>query len=186
LSFKKRFDINKNIELTSLIDMIFILFIFFLVSSYMIQTPSQERGLFIPAPKNEPGTAQILIQIVDSNTIFWFDKSDYKYIRNNIISGLSTQDIMYRLFNRNSISIQGLDNEIDNLKSIVKQNPEEHYFILIRSPNNLACGTVMDIIAKIAGHTNIEYGCVGGSVNEILNCKTIKINPEKQTITIDL
>ncbi len=186
MSFKKRFDSNKNIELTSLIDMIFILFIFFLVSSYMIQTPSQERGLFIPAPKNEPGTAQILIQIIDSNTLFWFDKSDYNFIRNNIIRGLSTKDIMYRLYNRNSMSFRGLDDEIDNLKSLVKKNPEEHYFVLIRSPNNLACDTVLDIISKIAGQTNIEYGCVGGSMNEILNCKTIKINPEKQTITIDL
>jgi len=186
LSFKKRFEINKNIELTSLIDMIFILFIFFLVSSYMIQTPSQERGLFLPTPKNEPGTAQILIQFVDANTIFWLDKSDYNFTKDNIMSGLSTKNIISRLFNKNSMSIQRLDNEIEDLKLIVKQNPEEHYFILIRSPNDLSCGAVMNVISKIAGQTNIEYGCVGGSVNDILNCETLKINPEKQTITIDL
>ncbi|MFO7890259.1 MAG: biopolymer transporter ExbD [bacterium] len=186
MAFKKRFKIKESIELVSLIDMIFILFIFFLVSSYVIQTPPQERGLFLPTPKNQPGTAQILVQIIDSNTIFWLDKSDYDFIRNSIFSGLSTQDIIYRLYNRNSMSIDQLGHKIDYVNKIVQQNPEEHYFILIRSPNDLACGVIMDIISKIAGQMNIEYGCIGGSVNDILNCNTIKINPQEQTIKIDL
>ena len=186
MSFKQRFKIKESIELVSLIDMIFILLIFFLVSSYVIQTPSQERGLFLPTPKNEPGTAQILIQIIDSNSIFWLDKSDYTFIRNSILSGLSTKDIVSRLYNRNSMSIQDLDSKISNLKNMVVQDPEEHYFCLIRSPNDLACGVVMDVISKIAGQSNIEYGCVGGAVNDILNCNTIKINSQEQTIKIEL
>ena len=186
MSFKKRFKTKESIELVSLIDMIFILLIFFLVSSYVIQTPSQERGLFLPTPKNEPGTAQILIQIIDSNSIFWLDRSDYDLIRNSILRGLSTSDIILRLYNRNSMPIQHLDKKIENLKTMVRLNPEEHYFCLIRSPNDLACGVIMDVISKIAGQTNIEYGCIGGSVRDILNCNTIKINPKEQTIKIDL
>ncbi len=166
--------------------MIFILLIFFLVSSYVIQTPSQERGLFLPTPKNKPGAAQILVQIINSNEIFWLDKSDYNSIRNNIHRGLLTQNIIANLKNSNTISIKRLDNKIDRLKSIVRKNPEEHYFILIRSPDTIPCGVVMNIISKVAGQTNMEYGCVGGSINDILNCNNIMINPQEQTITIDL
>lgn len=166
--------------------MIFILFIFFLVSSYVIQTPPQERGLFLPTPENQPGTAQILVQVIDTNTMFWLDRSDYEFIRNNIFSGLSTRDIVSRLYNKNSLSIQQLDKKINSVKRMVEQNPEEHYFVLIRSPNDLPCGVIMDVISKVAGQMNIEYGCIGGSINDILNCDNISIDTKEQTISIDL
>lgn len=187
MSFKNQFGTKESIELVSLIDMIFILLIFFLVSSYVIQTPSQEKGIFLPSPKNEPGEAQILIQIIDSNNVFWLDESSYQTIHNlRIVNGLSTAAIIRHLRNTNTYSLLQFNRKISYFKKSVQQNPDKKYFILIRCPNNLPYYLVMNIISDLAVQSNIEYGCVGGTFQDILNCNNIIIDSQHQKIKIDL
>ncbi|TDI85356.1 MAG: hypothetical protein E2O78_04695, partial [Caldithrix sp.] len=75
MAFRKLTQAHRKIQLVSLIDLIFILLIFFIISSVMIKLTRAEAKLYIPTPKNEPGEAQILIQIIDQDRYLWIDHS---------------------------------------------------------------------------------------------------------------
>ena len=73
MAFKKKPPDNRKIQMVSLIDLIFILLLFFIITSVMVKLTLGESKLYIPTPTNEPGEAQILIQIIDENRYLWLD-----------------------------------------------------------------------------------------------------------------
>ncbi|RKY75482.1 hypothetical protein DRQ07_11835, partial [candidate division KSB1 bacterium] len=87
MAFKSIRKKKEKIELVSLIDLLFILLVFFLVTSFVVRLPLQERNISIPTPENKPGRAQIVIQLIDNNFIFWIDEdasSKVKEIENRM------------------------------------------------------------------------------------------------------
>ncbi len=188
--FIKISDRNKEkIELVSLIDMIFILLVFFLVTSFVIKLNLQERSLYVPTPKNVLGRAQLLIQFVDENRIFWLDEEASTVVESieenyGYLNDASLRDrILSNLTSNNIISLNQMDSKINHLISAANQDPFTNYFILIRCPNELPYFHVIDVIEKLSStkYRNIKYGCVGGTFDDIRYCKRIYDVVEKDS-----
>lgn len=170
-----------QIELVSLIDMIFILLVFFLVTSYVIRMPLKEHTLYIPTPENERGRAQIMVQLIDASTVLWLDESasariesieeEYGYLspsalRNRIIDALISE---------NTIPFSELDARISRLKARAEADPHQRFFLLIRSPDAMPYIRIVDIVSRLSDskYRNIKYGCVGGALKDIRNCRRV-------------
>lgn len=172
---------KERIELVSLIDMIFILLVFFLVTSFVIRMPLQERNLYLPTPENMVGRAQIVIQFIDENRVFWLDEdaaSVAEEIEQNYgyLSPARLRDrVLTELIVRNTIPFSQLEEKLDQLRERANQDPFSRFFALIRCPNEIPYLQVVDVIGKISQTTyqNIKYGCVGGTLDQIQSCRRI-------------
>ena len=180
---------KERIELISLIDMIFILLVFFLVTSFVIRMPLQERNLYLPTPENRVGRAQIVIQFIDENRIFWLDE-DAAAVAEEIeqnygyLSPARLRDrVLTELIARNTISFRRLEEKLNQLRERANQDPFSRFFVLIRCPNELPYFEVVDVIGKISETTyqNIKYGCVGGTLDQIQSCRRIYTVVETDT-----
>ncbi|MCJ7812937.1 hypothetical protein MUP95_06445, partial [bacterium] len=83
--------------------------------------------------------------------------------------------IFSELFGQNIVTLQELDAKLSELRLRANQNPIASYFILIRCPNEIPYFRVLDVIAKISDTSfrNVKYGCVGGTLDEIQQCRRI-------------
>ena len=187
MAFKKH-DVHKEaIELVSLIDMIFILLVFFLVTSFVIRMSQEERGLYMPTPENARGRAQIVLQFIDENQVFWIDEgiTDVVSKIENDFGYLSQQrlrdKILEALYEQSIMSFTDVQAKIDALRIQADGNPSAQYFVMIRSPNELPYYRVMDVIARLSDTTyrNIKYGSVGGTLAQIQQCKEISTGVER-------
>lgn len=187
MPFSRPDNTKGKVELVSLIDMIFILLVFFLVTSFVIHMPLQERKLSIPTPKNELGRAQIVIQFINEDQVLWLDPSSADYVEQleNEYGYLGLKDlnrtILNQLIDRYTISAGYLSRKIQELKARAVQMPTENHFVLIRCPNHLPYYRVIQTIAALADPEigNISYGCIGGNIQQIRECK--RISTVKQT-----
>ena len=117
--------------------MFFILFVFFLVTSFVARMPLQERTLFIPTPENTLGRAQIVVQFIDEARVFWMDESvsslvteieeNYGYLSDSRLR----DRIFDELYTQNVLTLQGLDAKLSELQLRANQNPDLEYFLLI-------------------------------------------------------
>lgn len=181
MAFKDKKNPEERIELVSLIDMVFILLVFFLVTSFAIQLPLQERSLSIPTPENRLGRAQIMIQFIDENRVFWLDEdaaSAVAEIEDSL--GFLSQDrlknrIISGLIRRNTISIERLDEELQHLRERAEQDTFARYFVMVRCPDEVPYYRVLDVMTKVSDtrYSNIKYGLVGGTLDEIRACRRI-------------
>ncbi|NQT25457.1 biopolymer transporter ExbD [candidate division KSB1 bacterium] len=181
MAFKRPKRHKDQIELVSLIDMIFILLVFFLVTSYVIRMPLQEHTIYIPTPANELGRAQILIQLIDESTVLWLDESasgrveaiegEYGYLSP---AGLRRR-IIDDLISENTIPFSELDIRLSRLKERAESDPHQRFFLVIRSPDFMPYFRIVEIISQLSDSQfrNIKYGCVGGTLEEIRNCQRV-------------
>jgi len=182
LAFKKVTKQKEKVELISLIDVLFILLVFFLVTSFVIRLPLQERNISIPTPEQKSGRAQIVIQLINENNIFWLDESAssiVKDIENRL--GYMSQDklnqyIVKRLVNDFTMTWPEFEKKLDDLVSKADRSPSYEYFVMIRCPDELPYIGVVNIIAKLTKtqYNNINYGCVGGTIKDIKECRSIR------------
>ena len=181
MAFKKKRGQKTRVELVSLIDMIFILLVFFLVTSFVNRAPLQERRMYVPSPENVLGRAQIVIQFVDEDRAFWLDESASSVVedieeRFGYLSPprLRTR-ILSELISRNIISTGQLAGKLEQLRERANQDPFARFFVLIRCPNEIPYFRVIDVIAKISdtSYRNIKYGCVGGTLEQMQRCRRI-------------
>ena len=181
MSFKNKKKPKERIELVSLIDMVFILLVFFLVTSFAIRQPLQERSLSIPTPENRLGRAQTVIQFIDENRAFWLDEDATSMVEEIEDSlGYLSQDrlrnrIVTELIRRNTISFDRLDEELDHLRMRAEQDTFARYFVLVRCPDEVPYFRVLDVMTKVSNtrYSNIKYGLVGGTLDEIRECRRI-------------
>jgi len=189
MAFKSIRKKKEKIELVSLIDLLFILLVFFLVTSFVVRLPLQERNISIPTPENKPGRAQIVIQLIDNNFIFWIDEdasSKVKEIENRmgyLSRETLNREIVKRLLKSYTISKNLFYLKLRNLVNRADRNPDHNYFVMIRCPDNLPYTDVIEIISRLtkSKYNNISYGCVNGSINDIKNCKSIKTVTENDS-----
>jgi biopolymer transport protein ExbD len=179
-------------QLISLMDVVFILLIFFLVSIFFASLPNEERKLLVPTPKNEEGYAQVLIQLVDDRRFFYVDPSITQGLVNEItqvdrLSGLSRNQKLQRkkeiLFRRCLFTASDeeeyrklLEERISGLLQLANSHPEQNYFVMIRCPDDIEYARVIEIIQMLTGSKfrNIQYGLVGGTLEDIRNSKSIR------------
>ncbi len=183
-----KYDVGrKKPQMMSLIDMAFILLLFFLVTSMVAQMTKEEQKLAIPTPENKPGRAQILVQFVDENGFLYLDQtatSIVEQVQNNF--GFKSrqwqqQRIVSTLMNDRYFSKTQLLSRLKELKMNASNHPEENYFVLIRCPDEIAYYHVIEIIQAVSGLSNINYGCVGGSIDDIRNADDIALKTERDS-----
>lgn len=182
-------DEKKRLTLVSLMDVVFILLIFFLVSVFFSSLPNEERKLFIPTPKNEPGSAQVLIQLIDEDNYFYIDPLVTEGLVNDITAidnrgGLSASAKLAAkkrlLMRKCTFAIDDAQNnlfgKLNTLMAHANTHPEEEYFVIIRCPGNLPYSRVIDIIQVLSDskYQNVQYGCVGGTLDDIRNSRRIE------------
>jgi len=181
VAFTKDEKLKERVELVSLIDMIFILLVFFLVTSFVIRLPMQEKGMYVPTPEYSLGRAQMIIQFIDENHIFWMDESVSNTVEEieesfGYLSVESLRDkILKELIEKNTITNEQLNDKINQLLVLADQDMSLKFFVLIRCPNDIPYFRVIDIIAKLSNtnYRNIKYGCTGGDIKGIKECKRI-------------
>lgn len=194
MAFKKDRQEKEKVELVSLIDMIFILLVFFLVTSIVTKGPLMEQGVYIPTPKLDRGRAQIFLQIMKENEYLWIDESATADIDRyqRIYSGWGksdrevTTDMLQQLMVSSAyrLNTSGLSEKIGILLNRAKRSPSDQFFIVIRSPNDMPFTKVMNLIALFGDTPNIRYGLVGGELNDLKNIYT-KQDGSRDNIYID-
>jgi hypothetical protein len=164
-----------EIQLVSFMDMIFMLLIFYLVTSYVAQTSRKEKRFVFPTPRVELGAAEIFVQWLDARSVFWIDPASSGSIQRllDATSYLAPEDQ-----SRNAVSemlrLSRLEGDAfpARLLALVGEadaNPGRKYFVLLRCPDPLPYAVVMDAVAVLgrSRYANIEYGCVGGTVETL-------------------
>ena len=164
--------------MVSLIDLIFILLIFFIITSILVRMSDGEARLYLPTPKNEPGEAQILIQIVDNDEYVWLDHTAidtlYHYMDEGSVR-FGTAGKLSLLLDKMRVNAAELNRRFELLKKASLAKPVNDYFVLVRCPEDKPYTYATDIIEKVADLPNFEYGCVGGSLTELQNSRDVHI-----------
>ncbi|NIR51888.1 hypothetical protein GWO43_25270 [candidate division KSB1 bacterium] len=186
MAFRKLTHDNRRLPLVSLIDLIFILLIFFIITSVMIKLTKGESRLYVPTPKNEPGEAQILLQIVDENQYVWLDHTaidTLRHYRQQLSNPRDTEATVSFLIKKMTIDQEELFSRVEDLLSSERGSKRDEYFVLIRCPNDLPYFYATNVIEKLVDNPYFEYGCVAGTIDEIKASKRIHI--EKNVLEID-
>lgn len=165
---------HRKPQLHSLIDMAFILLLFFVIAMLFISKAGQEQVIALPTPENKPGEAQIAIQIIDANHV-WVLGDEVREKAAQILALPLAYEQKRRMIGEllnSPICACDWSKAIERIR-IIKQkaqnNPNEHYFVVIRCPENQPYSLVIRLAQELAGITNLQYGCVGGDVNEFIN-----------------
>lgn len=187
MAFRKINHGNRKIQLVSLIDLIFILLIFFIMTSVLIKISKGEAKLYIPTPKNEPGEAQVLIQILDEDSYLWIDHTAidtlYRY-RSRLTDYDNVRAKVDLLLDKLLVDTVGLNERLEGLESASSRRLNKEYFILIRCPDNLPFHYATEIVEKLVGNPTFEYGCVSGTVADLRESQNFSIRDN--IIQIDL
>jgi biopolymer transport protein ExbD len=168
LAFKRQKARNRMAELISLIDVVFLLLIFFLVTSLFIPPSSIEYKLHVPTPDNRPGKeAQILIQLLGEGRYLWIDEHSVDVIER--AAGGGTSGIKRGLLRSGTINDSQLQSRLEALLRKAGRNAQANYFVVVRCPNEIPYFRVINIINTLlnSGRENIKCGCVGGSIEDI-------------------
>lgn len=187
MAFRRIRNERRKIQLVSLIDLIFILLIFFIITSIMIKLTKGESRLYIPTPVNEPGEAQILIQILDEDNYLWIDHTAidtlafYSYRLPNPVDNRAKVDLLLSKMTRNRDQLLA---GIEGLKEASNFQSNREYFVLIRCPEHVPYHVATRIIERLSDNPNFEYGCVAGSIEDIRSSPNIYA--EGNIIQIDL
>jgi len=187
MAFRRLAADRRKIQLVSLIDLIFILLIFFIIASILIKLTKGESRLYLPTPVNEPGEAQILIQILDQDNYLWLDHTAidtlafYSYRLPSPVDNRAKVDL---LLNKMTRDRDQLFAQIENLKEESNFQSTREYFVLIRCPDHVPYHYATSIIERLSENPNFEYGCVAGSIEDIRSSKNIYA--EGNIIQIDL
>lgn len=176
MAFRRISHESRKIQMTSLIDLIFILLIFFVISSILIKLTTGESKLYIPTPKNEPGEAQILIQILDGEHYLWVDHTAMDTLRfydQRRQSSSTNHDKVNLLLSKMTLSSAQVEQRLEDLRNSSDGRLNKDYFILIRCPEDQPYYLVTDMIEKMLDAPNLEYGCVAGTVDDIRDSKVL-------------
>ena len=193
MPFKRKKFLKEPPELVSLIDMIFILLVFFLVTSFAIKMPLQERSLVVPTPENKTGRAQILIQIVDEQHYFWIDENATRDVIAwekqlfYLLDNAKDNEILKRLAQKYTLSTSDFDQQLNRFVKQAQNQRQRKYFVIVRCPDQIPYIYVMEILSKMSAAENIEYGCLGGTMQEILAANVSRgVHRGNQVLRIDL
>ncbi len=187
MAFRKLSQGDRRIQLVSLIDLIFILLIFFIITSVLIKLTTGEVQLHIPVPKNEPGDAQILIQILGRDSFLWLDHTAIDTLNtysHRMKQPLEPKSKINLLLTKMAVDSAGLQHNIAKLKSAAHDKPNKDYFLIIRCPEEQPYYYATNIIEQLTDTPNFEYGCVAGSIEELRNSANFTI--EGNVLQIDL
>ncbi len=186
MAFKREAPHGRKLQMVSLIDLIFILLIFFIISSILIRMTDGEAQLYLPTPKNEPGETQVMIQIIDADSYVWLDHTAIDTLLHYSENGtrrLSTEAKVDLLVDKMSLDSRRLGQRIERLKQEVNAKPDLDFFVLVRCPDELPYYFATNVVEKLVDSPHFQYGCVGGSIADLRASSDIFI--ERNVIQIE-
>lgn len=130
--FRKVRHPRRKLMLFPLMDMFFILLLYFLVTASMEPEEETEPGVFYSIPKQGIGGAQILIQMIDQNSILWLDNTCFS-------PGWSAN---FDQHNSTSMSTSDLREKLENYLQVLECCAGKEILAVIRCPQNLVYGDV--------------------------------------------
>ncbi len=175
MAFKRRIMGRKDIQLVSCMDMIFNLLLFFLVTSNIATNAKLEKRFVFPTPKYDLGSAEIFIQWIDNQSVFWIDQAASSQVQ-RVLDQYSymnpeeqNRETVALLKIQNKMSADQLDRKLQAVVEEADANPSRKYFALLRCPNEVPYARIIEAVAKLssAKYGNVEYGCVGGSLADL-------------------
>lgn len=187
MAFKPYDTSKRKPQLVSLIDMAFLLLLFFLVTSLVAQLSKQEQKLAIPTPENKSGRAQILIQFLSENEFLYIDQTTNRIVQavkdefGFESPGSRRRRIVNRILTNKKCNKAEIIKKLTGLKKIASDHPDQQYFILIRCPKEIYYYHVLQLVQFISGLPNVTYGCVGGTVADIRNATDIYLRSGKDS-----
>lgn len=157
---------RRKLMLFPLMDMFFILLLFFLVTSGFSPDPPEERGTFISTPNPALGEAQILLQVVSPDSSIWLD--------NTAFSGSWEKGT---LLTRNGVhhDIESLTRRFERFRRMVGMCAGRTILTAVRCPDNLVYGDIDRLqsnleaaFAKTIPGYELTFGLVPGTADQIL------------------
>lgn len=156
MAFRSMEQPKRRISLMGLIDVIFLLLIFFLVTS-IVQPGMQEHEVRLPTPTNERGKANVLIQIVEPDQFVYLDWVNMPelipatYINQPALAG---NTVCSKLKNDDSLLIgktklhAAITAMFRRLLALEKADPRRMATcqILVRSPGDLPYSTTIELL----------------------------------------
>lgn len=147
-----------------LMDMFFILLIFFLVTSGFSPVPPQQRGTFNNVPKEAVGEAQILVQIISEDEVLWLDNSSFSGDwRGGLIDA-----------NRIPMRIESLRDRLMQWYESVGMCVGEQVLVVVRTPHDLPARSVVyleqslqDLFEDNLARFDVVFSLLPGSPEDI-------------------
>ncbi len=157
---------RRKLMLFPLMDMFFILLLFFLVTSGFSPDPPEERGTFSGTPNPAMGEAQILLQVVSPDSSIWLDNTSFSGSWNT----------------PNLLSINGVHHDLESLtrrlqrfQRMVGNCAGRTILTAVRCPDNLVYGDIDRLqsnlgaaFAKTMPGYELTFGLVPGTADQIL------------------
>ena len=195
MAFRTQKSDFRKVQLVSLIDMIFILLVFFMVTVTVVRLTIKEQKLPVPTPISERGRAQIVIQLLDNGDFLWLDdratalisktistvEKRFSYLSPSELNQKKTKEALRILLNNNIFHGNQMEKKLKLLLKKANSDPSSQYFVLLRSPDKIPYYKIINIIQKFnsARYQNILYGCVGGNLKDIKNSKSVRVVIER-------
>ncbi len=126
---------RRKLMLFPLMDMFFILLIFFLVTSGFSPVPPEQRGAFNNVPRMAVGEAQILIQVVNESEVFWLDNTSF--------DGAWRND--FYAANRVPMQVETLRERLLQWYESVGMCVGEEVLVVVRAPHDLPFRAVVNL-----------------------------------------
>jgi hypothetical protein len=134
-----------------------------------------EKRLALPTPQYQVGTAEYFIQWIDANTVLWIDHGSAEPMKRMLDDNsylLPDREALQRvvregLRQQNAWSAARLEGQIDALVRESNARPDRRTFVLLRCPNEIPYRTVMESLARLSEGRFVEYGCIGGSFDQL-------------------
>lgn len=125
---------TRRLSLFPLMDMFFILLLFYLAVTLKGYQHMQEKASLYSTPNDEFGRAQILIQVIDRNSVLWLDNSSFT--ENNGGAGIISEN-MWR--------VSDLSDRMAIFEETLGPCIGREIYIVIRCPDSIEFGDVVEL-----------------------------------------
>lgn len=155
---------RRKLMLFPLMDMFFILLIFFLVTSGFSPVPPEQRGTFNNVPRMAVGEAQILIQVINEREVLWLDNTSF--------SGEWADNLL--IANRVPIDIETMRGRLLQWYESVGMCVGDEVLVVVRSPHDLPFRSVVFLQESLSNlfessltRFDVVFSLLPGSVDDI-------------------
>jgi hypothetical protein len=149
-----------------LMDMFFILLLFFLVTSGFSPDPPEEEGTFSSTPNPAMGEAQILLQVVSADSSIWLDNTSFS-------GSWQGSDLLSRNGVRHDI--ESLTKRLERFRRMVGQCAGRTILTAMRCPDDLVYSDIDRLQSNLEmafeqtmGGYELTFGLVPGTADQIL------------------
>ena len=99
-----------------------------------------------------------------------------------LLADQKNKEILRRLVHKNSLEMTDFNDKLGSFVRTAKENRNRTYFIVIRCPDRVPYTLVMQILSTLSQADNVEYGCLGGDLQELLDSKVTTGTFEGKTV----